>query len=751
MKTKLALYAVIALLALDVPLSHPHPVPTRPLAALAPVVSNGTWTVYHHDDAHSGADSSLPNATSATQGWTSATLDAEVFAEPLIYGGRVFVATLNNTVYALNQSDGTELWHMQLGAPTTTGWSCGNVSPQGILGTPVIDPVAKRIYVVTLQSDHIYRVVGLDLLSGTPQLTTQIPSTIGTGFDWTIQQQRGALGIGNGYVYVPFGGRAGDCGSYHGWVVGVPVSGGSPTVYQTPNSGIGIWAAGGVAVDDSTGSVFAATGNGVSSGCSAVNQNDAVVKLAPSTLALQDYFMPPDWQANWCSNDQDLGSAGPLLINPGVLFQAGKWGGGFLIDPRAMGHVNGQRFPAAAGYSQAEVCFGNHSDATFGSFAYSVPFIYVECEGKGLVALRLDLANPALPTFKPCDSTCGAPDWHAGGSATFGPPIVAGGAVWVASNGGLSAFNAATGAQIYQSAAFGINRFVTPAEAGGQVFVPSHRVIREFDMHFVESLGGILTSAPGAASWGSSRDDAFVRGTDNAAYHISSDGAGWSGWESLGGDLASAPGAASWAPNRIDVFVKGTDQQLWHKWWYGSAWSGWQPLGGALTSTPAAAAWSANRLDVFVRGTDLQLWHQWWDGASWSGWQPLGGSLASAPAVTAWSANRLDVFMRGNDNALWHKWWDGANWSSWESLGGTIASAPTVSSCGYGELDVYALGPGNDILRKTFNTSGWNAWQSLGGAWTSDPAAVCRPGTTAIDLFARGADNALWHQAQRPG
>jgi hypothetical protein len=34
--------------------------------------------------------------------------------------------------------------------------------------------------------------------------------------------------------------------------------------------------------------------------------------------------------------------------------------------------------------------------------------------------------------------------------------------------------------QIYHSLGFGINRFVTPAEAGGQVFVPSHTVIKSF-------------------------------------------------------------------------------------------------------------------------------------------------------------------------------------------------------------------------------------------------------------------------------
>jgi hypothetical protein len=34
------------------------------------------------------------------------------------------------------------------------------------------------------------------------------------------QNERGALTILDGRLYVPFGGHFGDCGDYHGWVVG---------------------------------------------------------------------------------------------------------------------------------------------------------------------------------------------------------------------------------------------------------------------------------------------------------------------------------------------------------------------------------------------------------------------------------------------------------------------------------------------------------------------------------------------------
>src|SRR5713226_2387705 len=148
-------------------LAKPSRVPSSRLAALPTAITpNGSWTTYHHDDAHTGYDPAAPavGAVTPTPGWTQPTLDAEVYAEPLIDGGLVYVATLNNTVYALNQSDGSIVWQMPLGTPVSSGWNCGNVSPQGILGTPVIDTAASRIYVATLfASDHLYRVFGLDL------------------------------------------------------------------------------------------------------------------------------------------------------------------------------------------------------------------------------------------------------------------------------------------------------------------------------------------------------------------------------------------------------------------------------------------------------------------------------------------------------------------------------------------------------------------------------------------------------------
>ena len=170
-----------------------------------------------------------------------------------------------------------------------------------------------------------------------------------------------------------------------------------------------------------------------------------------------------------------------------------------------------------------------------------------------------------------------------------------------------------------------------------------------------ESLGGILTSGPGASSWSSGRLDVFVRGTDSAMWHKWYEN-GWSDWESLGGTLTSSPGAVSWDQGHIDVFVRGTDSALWHKW-YENGWSDWESLGGTLISSPAASSWALGRLDVFASGTDSAMWHKWYENG-WSDWESLGDTLISAPAAISWGPDRIDCFGAGTDSALWHRWWE---------------------------------------------------------------------------------------------
>src|SRR6266446_1094141 len=71
-----------------------------------------------------------------------------------------------------------------------------------------------------------HRVFALSLKDGTllPGWPVDIATALaaqGQRFEVRPQNQRGALAILDGRVYVPYGGHYGDCGDYRGWVVGI--------------------------------------------------------------------------------------------------------------------------------------------------------------------------------------------------------------------------------------------------------------------------------------------------------------------------------------------------------------------------------------------------------------------------------------------------------------------------------------------------------------------------------------------------
>lgn len=62
--------------------------------------------------------------------------------------GVLIAATESNEVQALDAITGRQLWSRSLGRPASRAeLGCGNISPLGITGTPVIDPATQAIYV----------------------------------------------------------------------------------------------------------------------------------------------------------------------------------------------------------------------------------------------------------------------------------------------------------------------------------------------------------------------------------------------------------------------------------------------------------------------------------------------------------------------------------------------------------------------------------------------------------------------------
>jgi outer membrane protein assembly factor BamB len=427
--------------------------PTRPLrpgASPAQASDSGDWLTYHGDAARSGRGPDTPVVDTLGSLW-SAPLDGEVYAEPLVASSKVIVATENDSVFALDFATGEVIWQQQVGEPVPrTSLPCGNIDPSGMTSTPVIDPAAGLVYAAGRMQPTHHELIAFDLATGAIRFRQSIDPP---GADPRALQQRGALTLANGRVYVPFGGLFGDCGAYTGWVVSVPADGqGDSQFWGVPTAkGGAVWAPSGGALD-ANGNLFVSTGNAASN--NEFDYGNAVVALSPD-LQLAGVWAPEDWAA-LSRSDTDIGSIGPVLLGNGRLFQSGKNGTGYLLDPGSLGGVGGQLFTGS-------ICSGQ----TTGGAAVQLPFIYVACGGRN-VALSLDGDSFSVA-------------WQ---SAAGNAPIVAYGSVWSIDTGSAQLFqlDPQSGAvrQRYSLGGRVVAHFVTPTAAGGELIVPAGQGVAAF-------------------------------------------------------------------------------------------------------------------------------------------------------------------------------------------------------------------------------------------------------------------------------
>jgi hypothetical protein len=343
------------------PTSTPTPPPSPP--STGGTAAAETWTTYGGSPSRASVAPGAP-ASPSLQRRFSRSVDGEVYAQPLISDGRIYVATENNTVYAFTTA-GKLVWKQNLGAPVPGGdLPCGNISPSGITGTPVI--AGGRIFAVAfLGSSHTHVLFGLDLASGSVAVRANIDPP-----DPTVHQQRGALLAMNGRVYVPYGGLYGDCGPYRGYVISTTESGSGRTAYANPATQAGIWAPAGIS--EQSGTLLVGTGNG---GGSTFAYQNSVIRLSDG-LSRVGYWAPTDWQP-LSAGDVDEGSLAPLPVSNGRVFQIGKDGVGYLL-PRALGGIGGQQF-------SSPVCSG----PAFGADAFQAPLAVVPC-GSSLYGISIE-------------------------------------------------------------------------------------------------------------------------------------------------------------------------------------------------------------------------------------------------------------------------------------------------------------------------------------------------------------------------
>jgi hypothetical protein len=192
-------------------------------------------------------------------------LDGAVYAEPLVVGKHVIVATEGDSLYALDPATGNVQWHTNFGSPVPQSTlPCGNIDPLGITGTPVYDPATGLVFAVAEVSGPAHILVGVDAATGQVKVRRLVDTD---GMDPRAHQQRSTLTLANGMIYIAYGGLDGDCSDYIGRVVASRTDGqGSLLVYRVPTTREGgIWAPPG-AVVDTEGNLYVSVGNGAVTG-----------------------------------------------------------------------------------------------------------------------------------------------------------------------------------------------------------------------------------------------------------------------------------------------------------------------------------------------------------------------------------------------------------------------------------------------------------------------------------------------------
>lgn len=411
------------------------------VASTPTTVTNGAdWTMYHANATHTGYLANIPDPKKLTTAW-NVHLDGAVYAEPLVVAGHVIVVTEGDSIYSLDAQTGQVRWHTNVGQPVPQSTlPCGNIDPLGITSTPVYDPATHLVFAVAEISGPSHILVGLNVDTGKVQMrrTVDLP-----GMDARAHQQRSALALSHGMVYIAYGGLAGDCSDYRGTIVAARTDGqGSLLSYIVPTAReAGIWAPPGPIID-AAGNLYVAVGNGAST-AGAWDHSDSVLKLSPA-LQLLDAFAPVQW-AQENATDADLGSMSPALLPGGLIYADGKGGTGYLLHADALGGIGGQA-------NSMTVC------EAFGGTAQVGSVLYVPCVG----GLRQLTIGPGTQMKL---------GWQAP-SQVIGSPVVGGHTVYCLSAGGsLYAFDATSGKVIATLPVGTVSRFATPTLYARQIFV----------------------------------------------------------------------------------------------------------------------------------------------------------------------------------------------------------------------------------------------------------------------------------------
>ena len=401
--------------------------------------------MYHGDPAHDGVSRAMPEVSGPLRVVKSVKLDGAVYASPVAVDGVIVVTTENDSVYGLDPH-GRQLWHISVGSPAPAyERPCGNINPLGITGTPVYSAQTREVYLTAEHGGTVgHDLIALDLHTGKIRWRRDIDLP---GPTPAAMQQRGALAIAGGRVWVSFGAEYGDCSNYKGRVVGVRLDGtGAPVVYDpSARRQGGIWNPAGPTVG-AAGHLYVVSANGSTFPGDAYDHTNSVLELSSSGKLL-DSFAPVDWAQN-NQGDVGLGSQGVALVGTQWAVLGGKSGPVYVLRQGHLGGIGGQ-------VSATDICL------SFGGSAVDGDVVYLPCTD-GVRAVRVDSAGKLHVL------------WQASGQIA-GSPVVGGGRVWALDQYGgvLHALDPATGQTLEQVSVGETSRFATPAIYCRLVLVPT--------------------------------------------------------------------------------------------------------------------------------------------------------------------------------------------------------------------------------------------------------------------------------------
>lgn len=494
-------------------------------------------TTYHYDNLRTGWNSQEKTLTQSNVGGSgfgmlhTVTLDEQVDAQPLVVpnvtiNGQqytvLYVVTENNSVYALDATNGNVLVQTNLGNPvhyTNLPSQCTNNGPNvGISSTPVIDPSSGTLYLIAYTWENnapVYRIHALSISTLKDTVTPVVITASGTltngsiyTFNPVVSRQRAGLLLSNNTIYAGFSSfcdAAAD--KSRGWVLGwqagtlAPLANNELTNKRAKSTNkyflTSVWMSGYALAANSSGSVYFTTGNSDPSDSynSVTNISESVVQMS-SDLSMVQSLYTPTGHSQLDSWDGDFSAGGVILLPPqggsfpDVAAAAGKdgylyvlnsdnlsqWWGAYIRPEKSAADKRGcwcgpSYFQGSDGIGRLVVSVGTNV-ATYSVSSTDQPRLTVQYSTTNI----LDGQDPGFFTSVSSNGT------NSGTAVIWavGKPVDTN-----HTNVDLYAFNANTGKLLFDGVAgqwphLGGNANIVPVVANGLVYVASNQMLTIF-------------------------------------------------------------------------------------------------------------------------------------------------------------------------------------------------------------------------------------------------------------------------------